>query len=347
MATMKGIVKKDQTPGAVWVEDLPVPEPLEGEVLVRIKAAAICGTDLHIYGWTPWAQARIKTPMVFGHEFAGEIVKVGPGVKRFSVGQRVAGETHIGCGMCYQCRSGNMHICESMKIVGVHVPGAFAEYITIPESCAWELGPGVSYEQGAFLEPMGVAMHGIQASLGVGGKDVVILGCGPIGLMATGIARSQGARQVVCSDIAEGKLDVAEVMGATTTVNSMRQDLSRVVMDATGGRGADIVIDYSGNGGAISDGLKSLKKGGRMVLVGLPDKPVSIDLTDGVIYKEATLVGVTGRTMYGTWFECEKSLSSGGVNLSPVVGGRFQMKDFEKAFQAIYDKAPGKMLLIP
>jgi threonine 3-dehydrogenase len=234
-----------------------------------------------------------------------------------------------------------------MQIIGVHVPGAFAEYIAIPDTCGWEIGERVSYDQAAFLEPMGVAMHGIQAADGVGGKNVVVLGCGPIGLMAIGIAKAYGASQVICSDIAQKKLAVAQTMGATAAVNSMEQDLSSIVLSKTGGRGADIVIDYSGNGGAISDGLKSLKKGGRMVLVGLPDKPVSLDLTDGVIYKEATLVGVTGRTMYGTWFECEKVLSSGMVDLSKVVGGRFAMKDFAKAFQAIYDRTPGKMLLIP
>lgn len=346
MTTMKGVLKKEPAPGASWAEDLPIPVPGDGEILVRIKAAAICGTDLHIYGWTPWAQTRIETPMVFGHEFAGEIVQVGTGVKRFKVGQRVAGETHIGCGECFQCLTGNMHICESMKIIGVHVPGSFAEYIAMPETCAWELDETLSYEEGAFLEPMGVAMHGIQAAP-VGGQNVVILGCGPIGLMATGIAKAQGANQIICSDIAEAKLEVAKTMGATITVNSMKDDLASIVVEATQGRGADVVIDYSGNGGAIADGLKSLKKGGRMVLVGLPDKPVQLDLVDGIIYKEATLVGVTGRTMYGTWFECEKLLKSGKIDLAPVVGGRFAMKDYEKAFDAIKSRMPGKMLLIP
>ncbi len=345
--TMRGIVKREPAPGASWDEGLPIPEPKEGEVLVKVKAAAICGTDLHIYGWTPWAQSRIVPPMVFGHEFSGDIVKVGPGVRRLKEGQRVAGETHIDCGKCFQCLTGNAHICESMKIVGVHVPGAFADYVIIPETCGWELSPEISYEQGAFLEPMGVAVHGIQATGGVGGRNVVILGCGPIGLMAVGAARAQGAEQIICSDVADAKLKVAETMGATVTVNPVQQDLASVVRDVTGGRGADIVIDYSGSGAAISDGLRSLKKGGRMVLVGLPDKPVSIDLTDGIIYKEATLVGVTGRLMYSTWFECERLLASGKIDLSPVVGGRFLMKDFDAAFKAIYDQVPGKMLLLP
>ncbi len=347
MSTMKGIVKVDRVKGAVWAEDLPIPKPGPRDVLVKVRAAAICGTDLHIYGWTPWAESRIVPPMVFGHEFAGDIVEAGPGVRRLKVGQRIAGETHIDCGKCYQCLTGNAHICEDMKIVGVHVPGAFAEYIVIPETCGWEIADGVSYEQGAILEPMGVAMHGIEASGGVGGRSVVILGCGPIGLMAIGIAKAQGADPIIVSDRVDAKLSVAEAMGATTTVNVAKQDLPSVVMSATGKRGADIVIDYSGNGRAISDGLKSLKKGGRMVLVGLPDGPVSLDLSDGIIYKEATLVGVTGRTMYGTWFECERLLNSGKIDLSLVIGGRYDMRDFDAAFNAIYGGAPGKMLLVP
>lgn len=343
---MRGIVKKDPAPGAVWAEDLPVPEVGDRDILIRVKAAAICGTDLHIFDWTPWAHTRLKLPMVFGHEFAGGVVAKGAGVRRFEVGQRVAGETHIGCENCYQCLTGNMHVCESMKIIGVHVPGALADYIAIPESCAWELGDDVTYEQGALLEPMGVAMHCIQVAP-VGGKDVVLLGCGPIGLMAAGIAKAQGANQIISSDIVDAKLEIAKTMGATITVNSAREDLEEVVMEATGGRGADVVIDYSGSGIAIAGGLKCLKLGGTMVLVGLPDKPVALDLVDGIIYREATLIGVTGRRMYDTWFECEKLLKSGKIDLAPIVGGKYDMKDYEKALKAIKDGVPGKMLLIP
>jgi threonine 3-dehydrogenase len=342
---MKGIVKTSAAPGAV-LKDVPIPEVGERDLLVRIKAAAICGTDLHIMHWTPWAQERIHPPMVFGHEFAGEVVSTGAGVRRFKAGDRVAGETHIPCGSCRQCLTGNQHICESMKIIGVHVPGAFAEYIAIPEACAWPLSEGLTYEQGAFLEPMGVAMHGVEAAGNLGGKDVLLLGCGPIGVMAAAIARSRGANQVICTDVAPAKLELARKMGATLALDAQGPAV-RQVMEATNGEGAGVVIDYSGSGHAIADGLKALKKGGTMVFVGLPSGPVSLDLSDGVIYKEAKLFGVTGRTMYGTWFECEKALRSGKIDLAPVVGGTYALGDFEEAFAALGRQAPGKMLLIP
>lgn len=344
MEKMKAVIKESAAPGAVFGET-PIPVVGETDLLVRIKAAAICGTDLHILHWTPWAEERVKPPMVFGHEFAGEVVSVGKGVRRFKVGDRVAGETHIPCGSCRQCLTGNQHICESMKIIGVHVPGAFAEYISLPEACAWSLAQAVSYEQGAFLEPMGVAMHGVEAAGNLGGKDVLLLGCGPIGVMGAAIASFRGAHQVICTDVAPAKLELAKKMGATLALPA--QGASEVVMEVTGGKGADVVIDYSGSGHAIADGLRALKIGGTMVFVGLPSGPISLDLSDNVIYKEARLRGVTGRTMYGTWFECQKALESGKVNLAPVVGGTYGLGDFEDAFAAIEKQEPGKMLLIP
>lgn len=342
---MKAIVKPAAAPGAVF-QDVPVPAIGEEDLLVKVRAAAICGTDLHIIHWTPWAQKRVLPPMVFGHEFAGEVVAAGAAVRRFKIGDRVAGETHIPCGSCRQCLTGNAHICESMKIIGVHVPGAFAEYIAIPQACAWPLSDEISFEQGAFLEPMGVAMHGVEAAGNLGGKDVLLLGCGPIGVMGTAIAKSRGANQVICTDLAPAKLDLARKMGATLTLQA-QSPVVEAVMQSTHGEGAGVVIDYSGSGQAIADGLRALKKGGVMVLVGLPSGPVSLDLSDGVIYKEARLVGVTGRTMYGTWFECEKALRAGKIDLGPVVGGTYALGDFEEAFEAIDRQTPGKMLLIP
>jgi len=344
MATMRAVMKTKAAPGAEFTE-VSVPEVGELDLLVRVKAAAICGTDLHILHWTPWAQQRVRPPMVFGHEFAGEVVKVGPGVRRFKPGDRVAGETHIPCNSCRQCLTGNQHICESMKIIGVHVPGAFAEYISIPEACAWPLAEGVTYEQGALLEPLGVAMHGIQAAGNLGGKDVLLLGCGPIGVMGAAIARACGANKVICTDIVPAKLELARAMGATMAIPA--QGAVEAVMQATGGEGADVVIDFSGSGHAIADGLRALRKGGTMVFVGLPSGPVSLDLSDSVIYKEARLFGVTGRTMYGTWFECEKALRAGSIDLVPVVGGTYSLKDFDQAFASIERQTPGKMLLIP
>ncbi|MDP2857169.1 MAG: L-threonine 3-dehydrogenase [Bacillota bacterium] len=343
---MKGIVKESFARGAALRRDLPDPRPGEGEVVVKVEAAAICGTDLHIYNWSPWAQARVKPPMVFGHEFAGKVVETGPYVRRFKTGDRVAGETHIACGECRQCLTGNAHNCENMKIIGVHTPGAFADYICIPETCGWHLDEALSYEEGACLEPMGVAMHGLEAAR-VGGKDIVILGAGPIGLMAVGIARAHGARRVIVSEPVQARLDAAGRWGATHTVRPDREDLKAVVMDVTSGAGADAVIDYSGSPRAIQAGFSLIRKGGTVVLVGLPSEPIVIDVSDSVIYKEAWITGVTGRTMYGTWLECQKVLDSGHFNIGQIIAARYPFNEFESAFEDAINGIPGKVILVP
>ncbi len=343
---MIGITKQTAAPGATWCEDLPVPEVGPGEVLVKVKATAICGTDLHIYDWTPWAQARIKPPMVFGHEFAGEIVEVGQNVTGFKVGDRVAGETHISCGNCYFCQTGDQHICADMKIIGVHVPGSFAEYISIPVSCAWKVSPSVSYEDAAFLEPLGVAIHGVLSGE-IGNQTVAIFGCGPIGLMGINVASASGANQIFAIEPIEEKVNLAKEMGATTLLRPGKDDVLQAVMDATNGIGVDVVIDFSGSAKAIQSGLQILRKGGRMTLTGLPNLPVELDLVDGVIYKEARINGTTGRRMYETWLQADKLFQAGKLNLDPAKGGTFALKDFEQAFAAIKAGKPGKMVLIP
>jgi threonine 3-dehydrogenase len=343
---VRGIVKETFVRGAALRSDLPDPRPGEGEILVKVHASAICGTDLHIYNWNAWAQARVRPPMVFGHEFAGEIVETGPCAHRFKTGDRIAGETHIACGSCRQCLTGNAHNCESMKIIGVHTPGAFAEYISIPETCGWKLDDSLSYEEGACLEPMGVGMHGIEAAK-VGGKDIVILGAGPIGLMAVGIARVHGARHVVVSEPVQERLNAAGKWGATHLVQPDSEDLKAAVMDVTSGAGADVVIDYSGSARAIQTGFSLIRKGGMVVLVGLPSEPVVIDATDSVIYKEAWITGVTGRTMYGTWFECQKVMESGRFDLSQIIAAKYSFDDFERAFEDAIGGIPGKVILLP
>jgi threonine 3-dehydrogenase len=346
VATMHGIVKERPEYGAVWHDNLPVPSYGPDEMLVKVKAAAICGTDLHIYRWNAWSAKRLKLPMIFGHEFAGEVVAVGDQVKRFKPGDRVSGETHIGCETCRMCMTGNIHNCEAMKILGVHVPGCFAEYIAVPEMCGWHLDPALTYEQGALLEPMGVAMHAIEMAE-VGGRDVLVLGAGPIGLMAAGICHVWGANQVIVSEPVLERLKIAATMGATKMIQAGKEDVPAIVMALTGGKGVDVVLEYSGSPKAIDDGFASLAKGGKVVFAGLPDEKVPIDISDSIIYKEATITGVTGRLMYKTWFECQKVLRSGKFSLDPVIGGRFAMKDFPAAFAAGLGGAPGKMLLIP
>jgi threonine 3-dehydrogenase len=344
--TMSGVIKERPEPGAAYRTDLPIPVPGKNEVLVRVRAVAICGTDLHILPWTPYAQARIKPPMVFGHEFAGDIVGVGEGVTEYKPGDRVAGETHIPCNECYQCKTDNRHICENMKIIGVHAPGAFAEYIAFSKDCVYKLPDSIDYNTGAMLEPMGVAVHGVSVAK-VKDQNVVVYGCGPIGLMAVGACKAWGAKKIVAVDIFDDKLEIALKMGADFIINAKQTDAAAKIINYFDKVGADVVIDYTGSPAGIKTQFKALRKGGRMVLVGLPSEDVTLDLTGDIIYKEATVIGVTGRLMYQTWEECAQLLNSPGFTLEPVVGGIYALKDFEDAFAAITGGKPGKMLLIP
>ena len=343
--TMKAIVKEKPEPGAVYREDVPIPQIGDNDVLVKIKAAAICGTDQHILPWSPWAQARLKLPMVFGHEIAGEIVEVGSAVRRFNVGDRVAVETHIPCNKCYQCQTGNQHICENMLIVGVHVAGTFAEYASIPQDCIWKVDDAIDWDIACMLEPMGVAVHGVFAA-DCGMKNVLILGCGPIGAMAVGAAKMAGAKNVFVVDIFDDKLALGKKMGADYTFNSKTQDYIAEVRKLTDGRGADVVIDYTGNAKVVAASFDALALGGQFTIVGLCNDLITLDLTKAIVYREATVVGVTGRLMYKTWWQCTALLKA-GMDIRPIIGGKYAMKDYQQAFDALTAGAPGKMLLIP
>ena len=345
METMYGLVKAAPAPGAEIQENLPIPSVGPRDILVKVRATAICGTDSHIMAWTPYAQQRVPTPMVFGHEFSGDVVEIGSEVAEVKVGDKVAGETHIPCNHCRMCKSNKRHICENMKIIGVHVPGAFAQYISFPVDCAFKLAPDFSYETGALLEPMGVAVHGVDCGE-VEGKTVVVNGCGPIGLMAVGAAKAWGAKQVIALDVIDEKLAVATEMGADVVLNSRTTDAAAEVVRLTDG-GADVALDYTGVVPAIKSLFHMITNGGRIVLVGLPNNPIELDLTSDIIYKEATVVGATGRLMYKTWEQCIDLINSGKFNIAPVVSGKYALRDFEQAFDAIKAGKPGKMLLIP
>ena len=343
---MKGLIKEMGLEGANYRDDLPIPKIKSNEVLVRVRACAICGTDIHIYNWTQYAKERVKLPMVFGHEFAGEIVEIGANVNGYAIGDRVAGETHIPCGECEQCRTGNMHICENMRIIGVQETGAFAEYVPVHHACLWKLDDSIDYESGALLEPMGVGAHGVLSGE-IGGKSIAILGCGPIGLCAVGVASACGANGIFAMDMTEPKLDWARKMGATVLINSQNEDAVGIVRQATQGKGVDVVVDYTGNQQAISLGFDMLKKGGRYTMVGLANGDIAINVNESIIYKEARINGVTGRQMYKTWYDCEKLIKAGKFDLKQVIGGVFALSDYKKAFDALKAGMPGKALLIP
>ncbi|MGE5482069.1 MAG: alcohol dehydrogenase catalytic domain-containing protein, partial [Bacteroidota bacterium] len=298
--TMKALVKTEPMKGAVLTE-IPVPPVGPGQLLVRVKAAAICGTDIHIFAWTKFAQDRIKTPMVFGHEFAGEVVEVGPGVKGFAPGDHVAGETHLPCGQCELCRTGRQHICQDMKILGVQVPGVFSEYAVIPQEIAWRIPLDLPFETAAVYEPTGVAVHAVSTA-DVRGKDVLVTGCGPIGLAACETAKALGARRVVATDRSAFRLKLASEFGVDVPLDVSRVDLKQEGRSLTGGLGFDVVVEASGNPAAIQDGFAAVRRGGSVVLFGLAGEPVALDLTNDVIYKETVVHGVTGRRMWDTWY---------------------------------------------
>lgn len=342
---MQGLVKAKPEVGAEYRTDLPIPEVGARDVLVHVKAVAICGTDQHIYNWTAYAQERCKLPMIFGHEFAGDVVAVGSEVTEVKIGDRVAGETHIPCNHCYQCETDNRHICENMKIIGVHTDGAYADYISFPADDAYKISDDLDYQKAALMEPMGVGVHGVDKGE-VKDKDIVIYGCGPIGLMAVGAAKVFGAKKITAIDIFDNKLETAKQMGADLVINSKTEDAVKLVMDRTG-HGADVVIDYTGNNAAYKSGFAMLKKGGRFVMVGLPNGETALDLSEAIIYKEATVIGVTGREMYKTWEQCEEILKNPLYNADATVGGVYRLSEYKKAFDAIFAGASGRMILIP
>lgn len=343
---MRGIVKEQAGPGLAFRTDLPYPQIKENEVLFKVKAAAVCGTDIHIDEWNEWARTRIKPPVIIGHEVAGEVVEVGSQVKNLKVGDRVAVETHVACYNCQLCDMGMPHICPHQDIYGVTIQGAFAEYSKVRADVCVKLPDDITSEMGAMLEPMGAGVHGVELGQ-VEGKTVFINGCGPIGLMAIGACVVHGAKRVIASDIFEEKLDIARQMGAEIALNAKNEDVVARVKAETEGLGADAAIDFTGSGRAIVSALRTVRKGGMLVLVGLPDGEIPINLTEDLIYKEITVTGVAGRLMYETWEDCIRILQDPRFSMDPIIGGKYALEDYEAAFAAIRGGAPGKMLLIP
>lgn len=341
---MKAAVKEVRSKG-ITVKDIPVPGILEDEVLVKVKRGAICGTDIHLYHWNAWCEnVNAKNPMVIGHEYAGRVVEVGKSVKSLKVGDLVAAETHIPCGTCMMCRTGNEHICQNMRIIGVHTDGAFAEYTVLPEACAWRLPNDLDPAVGAIYEPFGIAVHGVTKDL-VAGVPTVVTGCGPIGLFAVGVAKASGASKVFAVDIKSSRLELAGKMGADHVINSLDTDPVEFILDHTGGLGAGALIELSGNGEALRAGLKSLRKGGWAALIGLFRDEVSLDLVNGVIYKEATLYGLTGREMYKSWYLAEEFLASGRIDVRPVITHRFPLERVEDAILLAESGEAGKIII--
>jgi threonine 3-dehydrogenase len=347
---MRALRKTEPIPGARLV-DVPVPEPGPGEVLIRVDAASICGTDLHIMNWNAWAAGRIRsTPLTFGHEVAGTVVATGPEVHHIRRGTFVSAEGHLFCGFCRLCRSGRSHICENLRILGVDVDGGFAEYVVLPERNAWEVDARIPPDVASIHDPFGNAVHTVHAGSegdGVAAATVAVLGCGPIGLFAVGIARAGGARQVIAVEPNEFRQGLAKQMGADLLVDPGHDDPVAAVHSATEGQGAEVVLEMSGVPAVIDQGTRMLALGGRMSLLGLPTEPVSLNVTDQIIFKEARLFGVTGREIFRTWQQTTALLATGMVDVGPVITHRFPLERFQDAFEVMASGRSGKIILLP
>ncbi len=343
--TMKAVVKAEARPG-VEIRDVPVPSPGPGEVLLRVLRAGVCGTDLHIWEWDAWASGRMKPPVTVGHEFVGEVVELGSGVTELKLGERVSCESHIVCQHCIACRTGNAHVCENTRILGVDVNGGWAEYVAVPAANAWRAPSNVPIEVQGIMEPLGNAVHTAFAG-DLSACRIAVTGCGPIGLFAVGVAKAAGAAQVIASDISPYRLELAKKMQADAVIDPSKENFVERVREITDGRMLDGVLEMSGVPVAIRDGLAALRMGGRLSLLGLPREPFGLDWNQLLIFKGITIHGIIGRRMYQTWYQMDGLLRSGRLDIRPAITHVMPMEKVEDAIALLQSGKAGKVVLVP
>src|SRR3981081_1470209 len=318
--TMLAVVKPEATAGAEG-RGGKVPAFGRRDVLIKVKVASICGTDLHIYNWDRWAQNRIHPPLIPGHEFCGEVVADGDEVTSVKEGDFVSAEMHVACGKCLPCRTGEAHICQNVKIIGVDANGAFAEYVVIPESNIWILDPAIPQEYASILDPLGNAVHTVLAGE-IAAKSVAITGCGPIGLFAIAVAKAVGATAVFAIEVNEHRRKIAREMKADYVLDPSKENASAIVMEKTGGLGVDVVLEMAGHPDSIRTAFDIVRRGGRISLLGLTSKPVSLNFSEDIIFKGITVQGINGRRMYQTWYPMTQLLQRGKLELHPGLTAR-------------------------
>ena len=338
---MKVLAKLRSEPG-IWMDDVPVPETGYNDVLIRIRKTAICGTDMHIYHWDDWAQKTIPSGMTVGHEYAGEIVEMGEGVKGFAIGDRVSGEGHIVCGHCRNCRAGRRHLCPNTIGVGVNRQGAFAEYLCIPSENVYKLPDDIDDELASIFDPFGNAVH-TALSFDLVGEDVLIMGAGPIGIMGAAVARHAGARHVVITDINEYRLELARKLGVQHTVNPLKYPLENILSELGMTEGFDVGLEMSGSGKAFSQLLDLMDNGGKIALLGIPSPDTIIDWNQ-VIFKGLFIKGIYGREMFETWYKMTSMVQS-GLDVSGIITHGFPVDDFQKGFEVMASGHSGKVIL--
>lgn len=353
---MQAVVKRRREPGAS-VETVDDPTIGKGEILVKTRMASICGTDVHIWDWNHWAQKRVRTlPIIFGHEMCGEVIGLGDGVESVKVGDLVSAETHIVDGTCYQCRNDRMHICRNLKILGVDTDGVFAEYVKLPEMNARKLPPNVDVRMGSLLEPLGNAtftVFGSECEDDVRGRNVVVAGCGPIGLMAIAILKAIGASKVIATELGseEVRSSLAKKMGADVVLDASMgaERLVKAVMDETDGNGADVALEMSGAASALKQVFQMLTPGGRVSILGLYNDAVTLDVNNAITFKSATVYGITGRRMFRTWDQMSDLLARDEIQakLTSLITHTLPIRDIGDGMELIRTKQAAKVSLVP
>jgi len=341
---MVALKKLQAAAGLDFCPHVPLPPIGPRDVLIRVTHAGICGTDRHIYEWDAWSAGRIPVGITTGHEFVGIVQALGSAVLTTRIGDRVSGEGHIGCGSCEPCRTGNGHICEKVDIIGIDRDGCFAQYLSLPESNVWPVHRDIPDKIAAIFDPLGNAMHTVMAA-GVSGRSVLINGVGIIGLMAVSIARAAGAGTIIVSDVDPRRLELAKKLGATTAIGAAEADWVKQVRAATNDQGPQVLLEMSGNPQAIRNGFAALRNGGTAALLGLPSKPVALDLPNDIIFKGAVVLGINGRRMYETWYQMESFLLSGRLDISSIVTHVLPLKDYARGFELMQNGQAIKVVL--
>ena len=341
------VLVKDKPEIGLTLTTKPIPtELLPHEVLIKVNYTSVCGTDFHIYKYDDWAKKRLKLPFTAGHEFSGEVVKLGSDVERVTLGDIVSAETHIICGTCEFCLRGEGHICENTKIIGVDTDGCFAEYVKIPAMNCFVNSKDANPLHLSVQEPLGNAVH-TMAEFDIKDKDVVVVGCGPIGLMAVNVAKAYGAKKIIAIEVNEYRLNLAKELGAHVTINPITEDVVDRVLEETNGRGPDVIGEFSGNKYAIEQAFSYCKPGGKISLLGLPTKDIEIDLANLIVFKGITVYGVVGRKIYDTWYQVKELVDNNMLDFDKIITHVMPMSKFQEAMDIMESGNSGKIILIP
>jgi threonine 3-dehydrogenase len=340
---MKAVMKAQPAPG-LELRQVPDPTPGADEIVLKVRATSLCGTDSHIYKWDDWAKARIHPPRILGHEMYGEVVAIGNNVTTVKIGDRVAAESHVTCGKCFQCRTGNAHVCKDCTIMGIDRNGSFADFVSLPEKVCWKTAPEIPPELACLQEPLGNSVHAVLTE-DVSGHSVLVTGCGPTGLFAIAVARTAGASAILATDVSDYRLDLAKRMGADFVFNPQKTD-PEIIREQTGGDGVDTALEMSGNPQAVHLCFRYVKNAGRVSIFGIPSAPVAIDLANEVIFKGVRVHGITGRRLFDTWYRLA-GLFRAGLDIKPIVTHTFPLTDFDRGFELIHAGQCGKVVLVP